>query len=55
MIILNVVVTALGGPSVDEDTSSILLDIELAVAIVFAVEVGLKISVLGVKRYFRSK
>lgn len=53
-MVLNVVAIAIGRSSVmDEDVSSVLPGIELAMTIVFFAEACFKIFVLGAKRYFK--
>lgn len=54
-IVSNVVVIGMGGHNVGEKKANVLSDLEMALTIFFTVEAALKISVLGARRYFKSR
>lgn len=54
-IILNLVVISMGGYDVSEKKATVLARIGLALTCTFVVEAFIKISVLGMKGYFRSR
>lgn len=54
-IVLNVVVMGMGGHNIGEKKKELLSDMETALTIFFTVEATLKITVLGARRYFKSR
>ncbi|CAM9416805.1 unnamed protein product, partial [Scytosiphon promiscuus] len=54
-IVLNVIVVGMGGHNIGQKKADILSDMETVLTIIFTVEAGLKITVLGARRYFKSR
>lgn len=54
-IVLNVVVIGMGGYNVSQQKAEVLSDIEMALTIIFCAEALFKNSVLGTRRYFKSR